>query len=631
MASCIFTRVDSRNTSTTQPKYASRLIKDTATSEIMLAWLDMGKSGGADPGSVRFARFNSTTRVASAEVSITGDYAFSNQTASIDMVRLTDGRLIVAWYSASTLSATGNATSVSESTDGGATWSAAFTIVDINKRMHSILTDGTNVWILCAVLGGSGTGGLGDVVSFKRTSVGVWAAGVNNYDSGGAGGTPGEWDRTFEQAHVSGFMQTALIGCIVGWRAVDATSNLRKLTCLKTTDGWATGLAGGSSVVDLQTFTANGAPGAINAVITAAGRIYLATHNPDNSNRIILYYSDNYGVTWTTIGSPTAYTNRLTALGINSDPTYDSFLCLDDIQNLIFGQASGSGINPGYQVAFRSTGDPTSLSAYVQVAECSYVPATDTVQTATAGRGIIIGETLERLIGMVRPAGTNYFTLEFIAAADAGVPVETEGESPVADSDAADNNLYLRNNLAEPGGDSAHLFPVAYFMDWDEGDTETGREVPIILAASPSMDPAIQDPTLIPGFTRVSDPGSWTTRGYVSDGTNIQTVHDPLQFRVITPQYLIDKEFNRNVARGVLIAWVLNGASEPTVTVWVDGKLNHVIRLYNTFGKKEERFFPLPTFNNVGSEIQYVIEDLSPFFFSIETMGVKLKPKGIRG
>lgn len=631
MAGCVFTRVDSRNTSTTAPKYASRLMEDT-NGDILLAWLDMGKSGGADPGSVRFARFNPVTRVASAEVSISGDYAFSNQPSNIDMVRLTDGRLIVAWYSASTLGATGNATSVCESSNGGVTWGAVHTKADQNKQLYGLVTDGTNVWMLCVGLGGGGTGGLGDIVSFKRTSEGVWGAGVNNYDSGGSGGTPGEWDRTNNQAQVSSFMQSATVGFVVGWRAPDGSVNIRKLTALRTTDGWATGLAGNTTAVDIHTFTASGGAGAINAVLHSSGRVYVATHDPDNSDHIILYYTDDYGLTWTQIGTPTPYTARLTALGIGSDKTYDSFIALDELENVIFGQAGGVSIDPSYHLCFRSGSNPANLASWVQVGECSYVPSTDNVQTATCGRGIVIGTTLERLIGMTRPASTAYFTLEFLDVEDAGDSTESESPSEVPDSDAFFNNMYFRNNLAEPGtGYSAHLFPVAYFMDWDEGDAETGREVPIILAASPSMDPAIQDPALIPAFTRISDPGSYTSRTYSSDGESIQTTGDPLQFRVITPQYTITKEFNRNVARGALISWILTGDSVPTVGVWVDGKPNHVIRLYNTFGEKVERFFPLPTFNNVGSEIQYVIEDLSPFFFSIETMGVKYIPKEIRG
>ena len=447
------------------------------------------------------------------------------------------------------------------------------------------------------------------------------------------GGTPGAAATTFsQQAYAGMYMSSATVGVLVTWRSTDAANDTKKITAWTTADGFST-----ATPVDIRTHTANGGGTSLQAHLTSGGRLWLMWCDPDNNDKPRFAYTDDIGATWTDIGTPAIVSSEMTLIGLSAiDPTYDVGFTLDANDNLVLFTSTGNVISPGYHLAFRSI-VATDANNWALATTCSYVSADNTLSTIAAGQGIVINGQLHRVTTLVRSSGGNHYTLEFIDLEGAGIPEEPgEPASPAAAllSGANENDMLFRVNLAEGGGPSKHTIPVACFMTWDEGDAETGREVPVILKGSASMDPNTQDPSLIPALERIEtgrDMGLGR-RVYVDASTDQQVTRlDPMRVVVKSKEYTIEGEFSKNLVRGFLCTYTRHGENPLPLSVWVDGRINRLIQMPTTYGLQQVRFFPLPTFANVGTRVQFMVDVEDNDDFSIDAWGVVYMRKRIRG
>jgi hypothetical protein len=611
VAGCIFYRLDSLNTTTTVGKFSSRLIYNESEGLIYSLWREIG--------GISFGKYNPVTHVASGEVQVEHP-GTNNVRVCPYLVRLTDGRLIAVYYHES---GGVSAAEAKESSDNGATWSVATVIGAVNDFPCGVHSDGTNVIVITVGLGSA------DLKAWTRSGVDTWSAAVTFYNSGGGGGTPGPASVAQSLQGRDGLIvESATVGAFVYVRSTDGTSDSRKLTAWYTTDGFATATA-----VDIRTHTA-AITGYVASLKTSTNRYWVCWADTDSGNKPRLAYSDDHGVTWTDIGTPTVVTTEMTAAGISSlDESFDLGFCLDERENLLLSFTSEGAISPGYHFAFRSV-NPILASGWVTADSCTYIPATDNLGSVMTGQAVCVGSTMHRLVTVTRSAR---YSLEFMGL-EAGIreePEEPPSPEAARESGADDNNLMFRIDLSEGRGWSLHALPPACFLTWDEGDKETGREVGIILIGNPSIDPATSDPEITWGFRRietgVDDGYGW--RAYVDHASDDQQVrYDPMRFlfksKVFTPEP--NGEMHRFLFRQAGISYAFDGQPGETVPVAVivdRVKLNRVIELPTTHGEKVEEWFSLPTSGNVGECVQFVVDESSNRPLSFDVFGVSYMRK----
>ena len=636
MAACIFDRLCSLDTSTSATKESSRLIYVEAEAKIFVAWKESG-GNPATSATVHFGKYDPVTKTTSGEVEVYDFFTAFNPTAidSIDMIRMASGRLVIVVYSQAAGGSFSAKTVAFDSVDNGATWGSPVAITStVNSSVQGFADNGTNL-----VLISHGTAS-GDLTAWTRTGAvdltpgtGAWGAGTVVYNDNGT--TLRTWDITVtQQVRLGCYMSSATVGFVAGWKGKNdpaGSNDLNQFSVLYTANGWAT-----ATEVLVKAFTLTGGNTVIHHVVTSSGRVYLMCVDMDNASKPYLSYSDNAGLTWTNIGTPSIVTTTMATIGLSTlDGSFDLALALDDRENLLLCHSSGNAISPnGHHIVYRSV-DPTSTSDWAVAGDCTYDSSANTFSAACAGHAVAVGSDVWRLVTMVRWAG--YSTLEFFFIAGAAIPDEpAEPASPpeAIESGADDNNMLLRLPVEDGQGWSVHTHAVACFLPWDEGDAETGREVPILLTGSPSIDPAIADPDLIPAFWRIEtglDDG-FGKRFYVDASSDQQEVrYDPFRTIVRSKAYTITGDFDMNVVRAIMVTYSRHGNNPLPMQVWVDGSLCSVVQMPATAGLEVTSFFAMPTTANVGNQMQFVMDvtDLDPW--SIEAWGVKYMRKKVRG
>src|SRR5262249_2556847 len=142
-----------------------------------------------------------------------------------------------------------------------------------------------------------------------------------------------------------------------------------------------------------------------------------------------------------------------------------------------------------------------------------------------------------------------------------------------------ENTVYLRIDLFNGLGWSAHDHSVGCWCPWPEGDYATGREVPIILTGNPAIDPQTVKPDDVMGIWKIDDPGSYVKQELWEDPAGTQVMGDPLPLVIISKQWSLGGAgpFGKAIARMGMVRYTR--AADPfDLLVLVDSRINKVIR-----------------------------------------------------
>lgn len=562
---------------------------------------------------VYFREYDPVTETFATAVPIKTSTTASEGIDYPNFVRLADGRLIVVWR---WTEVGGTKVETSESTDNGVTWSAVAgttALMAEGRDCIGMSTDGTNVRIWTWAGGGDvvppGPGK--NMNTQTRTGVTTWSSETTVFDGGDA-----DVYESFENGPSRRTcLQTSNTSAMICQQHVvggGAPSSV-KMECIYTTDGSS------FTTVTIKDYGASSTQAGVlvgpRVWRGADGRVRcMWIEQTAGINKPIFAYSDDEGQTWTLVGTPDVDTSSTVEVG-------DWAFALDSASQLYYSRFYSTTFR-----VYRSGSD--SATGWALVHSCNYVGDTRAA-----------GERVEMFF-----AGPDYYhcfqtqdspgphlQLSFLSETlgpTGGGPAPT-----IQAFGGTDNNEYVRLDMADGKGWSVHHHAVSCWLDWDEGDFETGREINILLGGVPDVYPEIVDTEIAPVIYRIEVDEELSRRAYVEDtGGAVVVRNDPLRFKFVSKEYSMTGGGARDLHRAVQIRWIRNGDPSVMCQVYVDRvKLNHVIELYNTNGQSEERYFPLPADLNVGSTIQFVIEDDTEWPFVLEMIEVKYIPKGWRG
>lgn len=625
--SCSVTKIDHLNFNDQGAwPHDANPVYDSARGKVYFVYSNNESSvSGVENRTIWFREWDVATLAFSAAVLIERAGG-SNRADSPSLVMLTDGRLVVA-YTFFTNGTVLYETHAAESTDHGATWTVVTADTSAAGRMFvDIATDGTNVYLWCYAEGG-GAGGK-SLYSRKRTGAGTWSAAVLCFDGGG--GTFKEHNfagdgGTKSATRKYGYVKDATTAFIIMPRQNgDATHAV--LSCIRTTDSGASWsevvIEDFGVVVDLEQFP-------VVQVGTDARVRILYTNKVGTAYHAYLAYSDDYGLTWTLVGEPTEIT--LAGQDLNYlRPSCAGYILGNDNTAYITGwRYIDLGLGQRWTVYVYKGGDLTSGWTLIQTCD---IGNGDILKNAS--HAVFIGTDLLVVLDpniADADGGGSAAHLGYLVEADIDTPGGTAPPLVEESESGSDQpNMYLRLDIADDRGWSAHQVGVTCFVEWGEGDYTTERRKLEVLGAVSSMDANIQDPALLPAYWKMDDPERWGKEAFVSDGTNIVSIDDPFLFIWRSTDLNIGEAGSQNVMRGVYLKYRRPSVETFDVQVWIDGQIADTQTIPAQQGPDSEPaefWWPIPRSTNVGSRIQLRIEDRERIDLKVEEFAVKFRPK----
>lgn len=609
---CFEVRLDARDFNSGGNQTVGQLLYPGTGTKVYAIW--SGVKSAPPPYSNREVNINSfdwSTKLAGTVVQIQDDVGVN--CTQLQSCILNDGTMIAVYGT--------NNPRAKESTDSGATWGSSKDLDGVYGagvvETLGIVTDGVNVWAFV----GNTSGGADsrDIFAIKRTGPGTWAAPVKVDDGAGSSG-PGHF---LDSAAICGVRNAAMKDANTGLIIMDyipvGAGQQLSVVALRTTNGWS----GLGTRVTLKTYATpkNRVP---SLMVGTDGRVRASWSDEtiragSGLNTPYLAYSDDWGATWTLLGTPTA---TLTSAGVFSwDPTFDRAQWLGANNTWFLGTFDDTS---GTIHRLYKGGDV--ITGWTEV-DCTGLPFA--IATASGGDGYIAGGNWFRLFIRANLAHSEVAIL-FTEAVDTG----GGGGPPLIESspfgqDSA--NIYLRNELRVNRGWSAHDLPVSAWMHWFEGDYTSQRRKPVLCAANPIMDPRMQDPAVIPAIWKVDDENRYTIEAFVAngDGTYAQAGY-PVEFEWRSSEMDLTGDFTANVVRAVILKY--RRPSAPfDVEIWIDSKIAQVYTLQPSWPEPAQRFIPVSAFSNTGNRVQLRVKDRSEFNLIIESWAPVYIPKRLRG
>jgi hypothetical protein len=392
--SCTDVRLDNENHNTGATQRVGQLCFDPtrgASGVMQEVWVAAAVDGAVSNRRLFYNEFDIATEVAGTPVLIESEVAgIWMGIEACNLVRLTDGRLIVAYGSFGVYTR--------ESTDNGQTWTAIAKIDAIGAvppvgfgATRSIATMFSNGIDVHCITWESGSGGQArDVYLFKRTGVGTWDTGRKIHD------TPGFADPPYFDFSLSrlsggpmGIMKADsavigdnLVGCMIADFSPAIGFGNYQLACLWTIDGWAT--INFSLIHDFG----NTNPFGRNPMswLGTDGRIRMAAIDFVTPNEFpVLAFSDNYGQTWTYLGTPAPL------LTVAWDNSFNRAFALDQVNHWLIGVFTTNGVLEEHTL-FKGGDSLLGWTQYTCGSDLNFQWA-----GATTGYGWVIGQDFYRV------------------------------------------------------------------------------------------------------------------------------------------------------------------------------------------------------------------------------------------
>lgn len=547
--------------------------------------------------------FGTPVQVVTSANDATGRHEFPR------LVRLDSGVLIVSYVY---YNGAGWGVYAKESTDNGLTWSAQVAVIAISATGPASIppvmaSDGTNVWVWAYYATSSP-----HLVRFnKRTSASTWGTestaytGIDNND---------EWPY-YEYTANNGLIISSSIGMMCAPHFLGGTGSPTsvKMSCLRTTNGST------FSEVTIKDYGTDGTQAIRSGpkvVMGTDGRIramWLQVSSGPTTYTPVMAYSDDQGATWNFVGAPT----DIPISTIEIDQQEWGFVIGPD-NRLYFSCFFSSNAE------FRIYRGGDSAAGWTAVHTCTYVG--NTISTGKRTSAFFAGAYLLHCFSNIG-TGPTHFELGLLSE-EFTTPGGGPGPEapPRSETGADENNVYLRKVLGpKSGGWSVHMKPVSCWMSWDEGDKETGREVPILTAGN-EVWPMIQDPAIVGIINRIEAPDLYGVRVYFFNGVR----YDPLKVAIWSKEFTLKSLHDRNAARYIFLTYARSG--DPfRVELWGD---SHLIKEYlfeSTFGLQETKFRAVPAFANTCEKIHLRVDEESLGSLTIDSMGFGYISKGPRG
>jgi hypothetical protein len=407
-------------------------------------------------------------------------------------------------------------------------------------------------------------------------------------------------------------MQSATVACFI-CDFVD-TGPVYKVSVLWTTNGWST-----TTKVDLDTFPSSAGRNPKMRLGTD-GRIRAMWADDQNSTNIIpvLAYSDDYGQTWTIIGTPAILDGEW-----GYDESYNIGFAIGQSNTWFVTVLDGENeAGPYYHRLF--TGGDSLLGWALRSCELTFTAWSG----ATAGESFLFDGDFYRVYDEI--TGDNN-EVNFLREEGVDEP-PTEPPLVVVSPTGSDvNNVYLRLRLAERRGWSVHDLIIDCFALWPEGDYTTQRRLDTLVAAAGLIDPRVDDPAHLPAIYKIDDKERYTREIFATDSGNNTIVRaDPFRFYMETADIPFGGDFNIGLLRGVLIRY-RRAFADFTVEFLVDGEVVQTEVLSPSWPEPVEVFLPALTDDNAGQDFRLRIVDETEYPLIIEALAPQRIDKGVRG
>jgi len=615
---CTIARVDTKNEGTSWTPNLGAMQADTTNAYIFWAGIDTTVRNSVFHNAEIWVRpVNKSTLALGTATRVDFNNVVGGEDAwdwdGVAVCRLTSGVMIAAYGTAGTApSIHAKESAANDST----TWGARSTVDNsgANRCIGGLGTDGTNVWALTQDQNNA------KLYIFKRTAANTWDSGTAIHTAATSFAASPFYDvvpsyRLSSMRCIA--MQSATVGCVVlSYSSASASEDM--VRCLYTTNGWTT-----TNEVVVKSYV--GSPNSVSSgampklVVGTDNRIRLMwiENNATNGFVPVLAYSDTWGSTWTVVGTPTPF------LGKTWDNTYDGALVLgpgNSIYTSVFDSSDASNIKHRMYV-----GGDTLANWTEKVCE----NLAQTFSSACGSDGFVTNGQFIRVYNAIQAPNIN--TVNYLYEE---VPPTSGGEPPLVTESLSGTdqpNMYLRLDIADDRGWSAHQTGVTCFVAWPEGDYTTERRKPEILGAVSSMDANIQDVAILPAYWKMDDPERWGKEALVKNEDATYTyIDDPFLFVWRSTDLNFGESGSQNVIRAVYLKYRRPSQETFDVQVWIDGVIADVQTIPAGLGPQDEPaefWWPIPRSTNVGSRVQLRIEDRERIDLKVEEFSIKFRPK----
>lgn len=607
---CFTARLDDKNDNTVLTQFVAPPMYPGTGTKIYVAWCEKGNAAGSNTHNraVKINWFDWSDHSVGTPVTVEA-YDATKDMDYIDARVLTDGTMLVAYGS--------NGPRVRESTDSGATWATVaapagtFGGATGVPACCGLVTDGTNVWL--HVQQTAGGGGENDVTTYARTGAGTWAAGVKTNDTPGSNIIPFfNFQGPRQGGSYCGHMFSATVGLIIGDYADQGSpAEYHTVAVLRTTDGWT----GPATVINIATY-AGAFPRYPSLAVGTDGRLRaMWIDNTSGRELPVLAYSDDQGLTWTVIGTPAIFADA------NWDNSFDRAMWLGKNNNILCGAFDAAHYPDVRHYTFNG-GDSLTGWTETTCTNLAYVIASN-----TTGNGFVANDAWFRVFnknvsGVLQ---VNVLWVENVDTSGGGGAPPTITESPTGTDQP---NVYLRFDIADEKGWSAHELQLTHLFGWPEGDYTTERRKHELMGLAASVDPTVQNPAYVAAIYKIDDRERWSKEGFVDDGTgNLTLIEEPFLMRWHGAQLNVGETGSTNLLRGVYLRYRREGLSPFSVQVWLDSVLIDTQSIPAAWPDPEEFWWPIPRSQNAGSRIQLRVEDNIPADLIVESYAVKFRPK----
>jgi hypothetical protein len=516
-----------------------------------------------------------------------------------------------------------NGPRVKESVNLGVTWPVSADVDGVygtsTRAIVGMITDGTTAWLVDQESAGGGNSG--DLFMWKRTGAGTWVAapiaGGKIHDAAGISTAPVFYGcapngpASFSGSRI-GAMKDANTGFIVlDFKSTAAGAD--QVVCLYTTDGWTT-----VTKVVVKDYTGVNLQRGPSVLVGTDNRVRCMWVDAASGRNLPQFaWSDDWGAHWTFVGSPAILTSAVGSLAWDEIFNRAFYLgATNDIHVATFDSNDGTNLKHR-----RYVGNDT-LTGWTEV-DCqnlAFVCSTD-----SAGDGFVVNGNYFRLFSR-----TNTH-LEVNILFEAGADVSTGGGPPLVVESLSGSdqpNEYLRLDIADKMGWSAHEVQGTCFVQWPEGDYTTQRRKHELLYAAGQLDANIQDPAVLPAYWKIDDQERWGKEAFVVNADGTYTgIDDPLLYRWRSAELTLGETGSSNILRAIYMIYRREGNATFDVQVWLDGEIVDTQTVTDSWPDPSEFWWPIPRAANVGTRVQLRVEDRELADLIVESFAVKFRPK----
>ena len=617
--SCTPVRLDNVDYNESFTQYCSQVVEVSGFIYLVYANVDTtnGAAGNRNHNrEITFVKFNVATKTVTTRKIISTIVGTASTNDGVSMVRLTSGVLVVT----SGESALGVRSW--ESLDEGVNWTGPTTVDAAPTRFGvGMITDGVSVHSF--IQDRSGGGGGANLYLYKRTGAGTWGASATVF-TGTMNVAPivqlGEQTR-LSSMRIGGMQSNSVAFIIMDY--TNTYPNIDQVRCFWTTDSWST-----VNNVLIEDYSSTDVAGAV----VRNPQVFVGTDNrcratwtrssPTLGNIPVLAYTDDWGQHWTVIGTPTILDNCSVW-----DATFDTGMALSSTNGWFLTALDDSD---GSNVKLRRYDGGDTLSGWSETIVCSNLGLT--YAGGTIGETFVSAGSIYRVFNKGNSGGPfPFWSIEILydtLPPGGGGGTELIEESP---SGTDQPNMYLRLDIADDRGWSAHQVGVTCFTHWPEGDYTTERRKPEILGSVSSIDANIQDVAILPAYWKMDDPERWGKEALVKNADATYTyIDDPFLFKWWSTNLSVGESGSQNIFRGVYLKYRRPSQETFDVQVWIDGAIADVQTIPAGLGPQDdpaEFWWPIPRSTNVGSLIQLRIEDRERIDLKVEEFSIKFRPK----